>query len=219
MIRVLAPYHEFNAIVAAIPVREWLTPVYLPSLTTNPPNGPGSSLAESRVFLSDLVPPNTTRFFGQINARAIQKYDWLGFTWDRLQARFDYLFADDVVVAPWPVGTGPNRHTDWVGYSEGVHPGMGALLDEMARFTGLTLTTDQSCFWANDFICHRDVWMSFREFFRKVFWYFYNKYGFDLPFEVNKEKRLDPVRKPAYLYERIACLYFSNRSDLRLVSL
>lgn len=85
------------------------------------------------------------------------------------------------------------------------HPGMGELLDEVCvrnsfDYYGLGLMT-------NSFYCHRTAYWKFLQWFRSEFEYWDTRYGDDFPFSCVRTK---PQCRPAYFYERVSCLWFSN---------
>ena len=100
---------------------------------------------------------------------------------------------------------------DWYSSTLRWHPGMKELLDELANFTGLKL--EGISIWANNFVCHKSVYDDFIIYWHKCFDYFYQKYGYDLPFDIGT---FEAKRKPAYFLERFTILYFANRRDLTI---
>jgi hypothetical protein len=166
-------------------------------------------LGEGRGLLFDWAGYPDTDFVGFLNARLLEKYHYLPMTWDRLLDSLKGVKANQVL-APWPA------QVDWAEFSELMHVGITPLLKELEEFTGMRLRTGRRGLWANDFVCHWSVWLDFLRYWRKTFDHFHGRYGFDLPFP---SYNIDPNRKPAYFYERLACLYFSNRHDLDVVAI
>jgi hypothetical protein len=207
--------HHSMTVLREIPQLPWLEKVHLPSLITDPDNGPKSPFAEGRFFLSTLEPSEDYDYVGQLNGRSRDKYKWFDFRWETVGPRLCMTLQPDVVVATWPTGLGPTRRTDWLDYSDDKHPGIKTLMWEVAARSGMDPLSNRSTIWANDFVCHRDVWLGFRRYWTETVRWLYGKYGPDPPFAHHD----DPDRKIAYLGERVTCLYFANRYDLRIVSL
>jgi hypothetical protein len=165
-------------------------------------------LAESRVYFWDAVLDQQQEFVGFATSRWDEKWIRL-ITLDRLH-QVDEMLARDHVLAALPTVT-----SSWVTDSEACHPGIGTLIREMAQVSGIDLS-ERPTFWANNFICHQDVYRNFLTCWKKLFFHFYRKYGFDLPFSVGE---FDSKRQFAYLAERFTMLYFSGRSDLQILSI
>ena len=161
-------------------------------------------LGEGRAFLADLKIDNAA-YLGFLNGRLPQKYPKL--KWNSAIKSIQSQLKPENVLFAWGAAS------DWANFSEKVHPGIKKVIQELADFTGLKLTTGRISLWANDFICHRKVWLEWREFWKKCFFEFHKRYNWNFSFS---NKGLDPNRKPAYFYERITTLYFANRPDLRL---
>ncbi len=90
------------------------------------------------------------------------------------------------------------------------HPGIQPYLEELLQLTGLSPEGIGPV--ANQFICSKEVWLHFIQFFYQCFTHFHRKYGLTgFKFWVKTD---DIPRTPAVFYERIAALYFANRKDL-----
>ncbi len=201
--------------MAEVPDLPWVGKAFLPDLVLcggKIRNGPKNSLAEGRLFLADLPIPDGVNYVGQFNARAHRKYSFLRFDWNTLPEHLGAKLKPHVVIAPWRVS---GETADWVAYSESQCPGMGDLIKEMADVSASSLEAGGKTLWANDFICYRRVWDDFVRCFRLCVNHVRRKYRGNLPFTIKKD--LDPTRKSAYLYERIATMYFANRRDLEVV--
>lgn len=110
------------------------------------------------------------------------------------------------VYAAWP-------DKEWYRHSIISHPGIKPYLDELAEFTGLS--THGTGIYGNQFICHISEWHRFMVFFKRCFEHFHAKYGYNKwNFEAKEE---DMPRLPAIFYERIAAIYFANRTNLEIV--
>jgi hypothetical protein len=171
-------------------------------------------LGEGRALLYDLD-DNDAEYLGFINARWDYKYPNLQTRLTNLDNTVWPQLEATRVLAPWTTGTS-YWGNDWYNQAIEVHPSMAGLLTELASYTGLSLKTDRSSLWANDFICYRDVWHDWRQFWRRCFSHFHNRYGFLLPY---RSENMDVSRMPAYFYERVTTLYFANRNDLQVVQL
>jgi len=167
-------------------------------------------LGENRAFLAQLPIDKHIEYVGYLNARLNKKYAWRGLNYDNLIERLIPKLAPDTVVYAWPADE------NWAAFTRKMHHGIDHLLKELAKVTELKLITDTKTFWANDFICHRDVWADWLLFWRKTFFHFHDLHGFDLPFPTYN---VDEKRKPAYFYERVTSIYFANRTDLKMIPL
>jgi hypothetical protein len=163
-------------------------------------------LAESRIYLWDEIANCEQEYLGFATASWDEKWFRL-LPLDRLHW-IDSMLTPDQVLAALPTAT-----SSWMRDSETCHPGMAALIEEMSTVSAVPLS-EQPTFWANNFVCHRDVFQSFLTSWKKMFFHFYRKYGFDPPFSVGT---FDCKRKFAYLAERFTMLYFSSRSDLKIL--
>jgi hypothetical protein len=176
-----------DEMLKTVPEKEWLHKVNLSLLGDN-------ELAESRIFLSPI--PSSS------------KADYVGFATWRWNKKFGRLPLEQLNILPlkqnvvWAAMTLSN----WYLESIHSHSGMVKYLVELARITNLQLI-NKTAFWCNCFICHRDVYFSFEQWFRKTFNYFNNKYRYNYEFEADTPYR---TRKPALFYERFACMYFTN---------
>ena len=171
-------------------LRPWMRQVRLDQMSR-------PQLAENRLYLDRL-------------STCIQA-NWIGagsWRWDeKWQRSLGLAFLDRVDFKPGhgysPLVTRP----DWVAESDRHHPGLGALLEELAReFPEATLHGGGPL--ANSFIVEREQWLGFVSLFRRVADYFLGRYGGDLPFDVGE---FDDSRRCAYFFERVATAYFSGR--------
>lgn len=206
---VFFPYHT-DEHWDDVPPYPWGRKLHLNQLKGLRPEHQDDRLGETRMFLADLNIPPGVDYVGQYNARAKKKYGWMGWDWGRLGEKLLPRLHPGRVVALWVSDLCPGRTDDWVAWSEANHPGMLKLLREMSEVSGRPLVASRTL-WANDFVCHREVWQGFVDFFRPVFNHFWDKYGLDVPLSYYNTTG---DRRPAYLYERIAAHYFSTRFDL-----
>ncbi len=160
-----------------------------------------NAIAETRAYMADL-PLGDAEYVGLCTARWNDKY--------RHNLRLHDLHH--LSLSPKVVWAAERQYTDWIGQSDGHHPGMVPLIKEMASAMEMPLSWGPTLF-ANNFICHRDVFEDLKAFIRKVVGYFHEKYHFDFPFHIGPHER---TRQAAYFYERATMLYFANRPDLIL---
>jgi len=172
-------------------------------------------LGEGRAVLYDIdIGVDDADYFGLVNARWDDKYPNLQTRLANLNNMAQPQLAASQVLTPW--ATDSDEASDWYYWTTYFHPSMADLLDELAAFSGLSLRTGRVSLWANDFICQRDVWYSWRQFWRRCFTHFHGRYGFLLPY---RSEDMDVARLPAYFYERVTTLYFANRADLHVIQL
>ncbi len=101
----------------------------------------------------------------------------------------------------------------WIEWSNQYHKTIDKYLQELAEYTCIPLQNNPT-FWANNFICHKSVFLDFIRFFKNVFQFFHQKYGYNFALQVD-----DSSRTAAYFYERVSMLYFSSRSDLTILQI
>jgi hypothetical protein len=174
-----------------------------------------NQLAESRIFMSKLVEECNHEYIGFASVRWNDKYEGLGTTKleDIHQAEL-LLKPNNVIVAMrTDNGLGPLGVLDtknWHTHMEYGNRGISKYLAELERVSGIS--NCNVSFFANNFICHRDVFKEFLEHWRKVFMYFYKRYSHGMEYTP-----ADPKRLAAYLYEAITINYFSSRTDLNII--
>lgn len=208
------PYHT-PTVLAEVPDEPWLTRYLLPDLHMNPPTLQTNLLGEGRLFLcQDVRHPEWADYVGVFNARAHRKYQIDGFCWDRVPGAFERQHGFKTVLCLWPTANG--RGDDWLAYSDIIHPGMGRLVAHACNHAGVELVRTRPSLWANDFICHWEVWEQWLTFWRASFHYLYGRFGPDPPFRCSDQYA---DRKPALLYERLTTAYFASREDLEVVRL
>lgn len=176
-------------------------------------------LGEGRLFLSDFAAGpaalGDADYVAVANARWDSKYWMIKTRLAGLRAYAEEHARPDLVLAPWPTDCGwLPQGRDWYVYSKRVHPGMRHLLREMLGVTGMSPGTGRVSLWANDFVCHRRVFLEFVAHWRYCFAHFHGRYGHLLPMHTNG---MDVARYPAYFYERCSTVYWANRSDLTVV--
>lgn len=164
-----------------------------------------NQLCEHRIYLSDLPNKSDAEYIGFTTWRWNEKYQNIlrHENLDQLQLYPNNVYCAQV--AP-----------DWASYSCLVHLGMKSYLEELSEYTKLPILYDSVGFWSNNFICHKMVYLEFQHFFRDACSYFHHKYGFNYKFEICDK---DLNRHAGAFYERFSSFYFSNRHDLKLVSI
>lgn len=158
-------------------------------------------LCENRFYLSKEYEKTNTPYIGLGSARWNEKYPYQ-IQLEKLP-KLHYELHPRIVWAAQPT----DRH--WAEQSEYLHKGMMKYIKELADRKSMYIVAGRS-FWSNNFICHKDVFYDFIEFWWDSYNYLYDKYKLDFDFETYENHNL----KPAYLLERITVLYFSNRYDL-----
>ena len=159
-------------------------------------------LSEHRLFISDTLENEHCPYVGFLTWRWYQKNRFM----IRLEDVWQLYRSPEIVWAAWP-------DQNWYRKSCIDHKGLQKYLDELIEISGLQ--SEGTGPLANQFICSIQVYKEFQEWFRKYFYYFHEKYGFDYKFEMaEKYKPHYQSRLPALFYERFAALYFANRKDL-----
>lgn len=168
-----------------------------------------NDLAENRFFLVDeAFLDDCPEYVGVLTWRYDSKYNWL-LSLAELPEMFERL-SPDVVYAAAPTDA---TIKDWVDYTISFHKTIRPYLDELSSMTGLTWS-DKECFWANNFICHKSLLIEYMRFARAVIARMQAKHGDRMAYYVE-----DKSRVPAYLYERLTMLWFSNRHELSFKSI
>ncbi len=212
-LHLIVPYHT-RPMLEEVPDAPWLTKYCLPDLHMNPPALQDNQFGEGRLFLcQDVRHPEWGEYVGVLNARCHKKYQTDNFDWGKVPAAASSLYPIKVL-CPWPTKNGWSD--DWMGYTESVHPGMNRLIAHACNHMKIELVSKGPSLWANDFICHREVWNSWLEFWRGAFHYLHGRFGNDPPFQCPDHYK---YRKPALLYERMTTAYFASRTDLQIVKL
>ena len=190
-----------------LPPKPFLQPVNLAELVLPIPNT--NDLAENRFFMLDKLNfKDCPEYIGVLTNRFNEKYkDLIGL--DSLNL-IQHKLKPHVVYAADPTAFSfPN----WVSWSCVYHKTYEPYLKDLAAFMGLPLVSKPT-FWANNFICHKNVFLEFIDAFQKVFFKMHAKYGYDFNMYVEDQSRV-----AAYVYERVAMIYFANRPDLSIVKL
>jgi hypothetical protein len=209
-LRVFAFYHDRD-VLAEVPDRPWVVKGHMPDLS--PQFDP--RLGEGRLILSPVVEDaGGAEYVGGVNGRAHRKY--ADFRWEDFEARLRPHLHPGRVVALWPTGRGPVPTDDWLRFSEAYHPGMAAPVRELCAAVGIEICAGRPSLWANDFVCHRDVWRDWLNTYRRAATWAVGRWGYDPPFADPPDGR---ERKVAYLLERVTTAYFAARADLAVVPL
>jgi hypothetical protein len=160
------------------------------------------AIAESRFFLSDHVFRCAENYIGVITHRYEQKYGLNIKDLKNLELRKDLVHTCSLT------------KKDWFDHSVEYHKEeIKKYIIEISKKFDMPIRRKKAMF-SNNFICHKFVFFDFIIKFREIFNYMTSKYGFDFDYEVDANQN---HRRAAYLYERIAMLYFSNRDDLKIV--
>lgn len=155
-------------------------------------------LSEHRLFISEKLKDEKCPYVGFMTWRWFQKNKFM----IPLEQLWQLYRSPEIVWAAWP-------DKNWYRKSCIDHPGIKKYLDELIELTGFE--SDGTGLLANQFICSIDVYRDFEVWFRKYFYLFHTKYGYNYDFFV-KDNYMN--RQPAVFYERFAALYFANRKDL-----
>lgn len=207
------PYHT-RPMLEEVPDQPWLTKHCLPDLKTANPWCQDNCFGEGRLFLASGVEhPVWADYCGALNARSHHKYATDNFQWEKIPKALDEI-APNEVRCPWPTVNGWSDN--WMDYTESVHPGMGRLVAHACNHLHVELISEGPSLWANDFVCHREVWDGWLAFWRAGFHYLHGRFGNDPPFACGDQYK---HRKPALLYERLTTAYFASRTDLKIVKL
>lgn len=164
-------------------------------------------IAENRFFLVEQKKFNgCTDYVGVLSANYDNKYPHL-VPLSRMEQVLPKL-KESIVFAASPTET--FYEGKWIDYSYKYHVTFEKYLKDMAQTFNLKLE-NQPTFWANNFICHKKVFLDFLVFFKAVFKYMHEKYAYTYQMKVDDNSRI-----AAYVYERVSMLYFANRSDLEI---
>lgn len=176
-----------------------IVPVNLSELSLEKYND--NSLCEGRFFLCDWKIDTT--YVGVITASWAKKYSQGGMNVvpiKSLMRRIIYKLSPNVII-------GPDKVYDWIEKSEKDHPGLKNIIIEVSKHMEYDINSFGCSLLANNFFCHRNVFKTLTEEWRKMFAYLTNKYELNFPFEVGI---YDNNRKPAYLLERLTMIYLSS---------
>lgn len=162
-------------------------------------------LAENRFFLSDQVFRSHEPYIGLITHRYKEKYNLEIENLNKITKKIEknYVFTCHFA------------RKDWYDYSINYHPGMEKYLKEISKLFDLPIRK-KHVFWANNFICHKSIFADFIFLFRSIFIYMNKKYGYDFNYKVDPGQE---HRKAAFLYERVAMMYFSNQDNLKIIQI
>lgn len=185
-----------------VPDCEYIQKINLNNLQLPIPNT--NDLAENRFFLLDEgFFEDCPEYIGTLTWQYDRKYNWL-LPLSEINEFFDDLHPD-VVYAAAPTSV---MVRDWVDYTIDFHKTIRPYMDELSEITGL-VWNDRECFWANNFICHKSVFLDFIKFARNAILKINDRHGNNMAYYVE-----DKTRVPAYLYERLTMLWFSNKPGL-----
>lgn len=188
-----------------IPELEFLEKTDLSKLNLPVPNT--NDIAENRFYLQDPETfSNCPEYIGTLTHNFNDKYhDLIGL--ENLES-IKNLLKPDTVLAAAPTHDFFKNH--WLKWTYSYHQTIEPYMKDLSNIMGIPLTNEDTL-WANNFVCHKTVFIDFVNNFRKTFQEMHKKHGYDFKIKVD-----DPSRTAAYIYERVAMLYFSNRKDLKI---
>lgn len=162
-----------------------------------------NDLAESRLFQSGILDECETEYVGLCSQ-----------SWNRKYKGFCRGIGElhRLRMSPNVVWAARVASSEWARDSDKWHPGMGAIIDEMARIWEVA-DVQRASVWSNNFICHRGVVLDLLAHWRSMFASLFDKYGWTPPYSVSG---YDGSRHWSYLAERISMLYFTKRADLKI---
>lgn len=169
-----------------------------------------NDLAENRFFLlPESYFEDCPEYIGVLTAQYNKKYP------DLLRLRDLHILQNkcnkSIVWAASP--TENFNDGKWIEHSCDYHKTLKPYLLELSEFTSIPLVNNPTLY-ANNFICHKTVFLDFIRFFKNVFAHFNKKYGYNFDIHVD-----DPTRRAAYFYERVAMIYFSSRKNLHILKI
>ena len=191
--------HDFNT--AHVKPTEWLRLIDLNQLGLSEPYC-DPQLAESRFWFSDVATRTDSEYVGFGSARWNDKWCVKGGRQTKLEdisAVCSPRLSEHSILAIWLIGPG------WDKLSSSYHHGMQPYLDELAQVTGMNY--NHTSFWANSFICHKQIFIRFQEYFKQTFKHFYDKYQFNYDYYVAPGCE---QRRAAFFFERVSMLFFAN---------
>jgi hypothetical protein len=190
-----------------IPNKPHLQKINLSNLLLPIPNT--NDLAENRFFLLDeSFFKDCPDYIGVLSSSYESKYQNL----IGLENLVDIAakISPKIIYAPSP--TAHFNNGKWVEWSEHYHGNnMLLLMKEITSLYNVRLE-NKPTFWANNFICHKSVFLDFIAYFKIIFEYMHEKYKYNFDIRVDDKSRI-----AAYVYERVSMIYFSRRNDLEII--
>jgi hypothetical protein len=180
-----------------IPDRDFLEKVNISKLNIG--EYQSNQFCEHRIYFSDLPEQADAEYVG-----------FLTWRWEKYENLLPQTRLLELDLSSNKVYCARMAH-GWYDVTINHHIGMQKYLEEMSQYTGLPL--GGVGFWANNFICHKSVYLDFQKLFRDACGHFHRKYGFDYDYYICEEHL---PRKSGAFYERISLMYFANRKDLEL---
>lgn len=181
-----------------IPALPWVVPINLSALPVGELQS--NQLCEHRIYFTDLPEQSDADYVGFVTWRWFDKFSHL-----MPISEFDRLPLSENVI--W-VG---EKAIGWYNNTTAYHWGIEKYMTELIDISGLH--PKLFGFWSNQFICHKSVYLEWKEWFMEIFLYFHEKYGFNYDFYI---KEADRNRHAGAFYERFSSLYFGNRSELEM---
>ena len=186
----------------------------------------GNELAENRFFLSK-IDLGSSSSIGCISARWNERFP----NYPNVQELGSFVekLTPTQFLAPQSLVLSRKQFFGWIQNQDLVHPGMSKLLVDLLKGLNLNFDSDEkrTIVMGNNFVCSRDVFEDFLEFWKRGFEHMDRKFGFDLPFTYRCPKcglvdkngigRWGKSRHSAFFYERVTALFFASRPELELI--
>ena len=190
--------------LAALPLRPFLRPVNLNA------TGLSNDYAESRAFLTmtdadvDAMPD----YVGFATCSWDAKYRETALPLAELHRVGPLLRPDRVICAE----RAPHNWPDWTASQ---NPGLLPYIERLREWAPPARTGEAwPSLWSHNFVCHRDVFREFLQFFRGIHARIVAEWGTDPDgFDYDPVDRRRPL---SFLYEAIGCVYWESRADLEL---
>lgn len=188
----------------------------------------GNELAENRLFLA-RIDYEAAQVIGCVSARWEERFPKYP-TLQNLPERISQLKGGEVL-APQGLVLTNSEFVKWVRNQDAVHPGMSAVMMDVIEFMKIdvSLRIQRRIVMGNNFVCSKDLFNDFLQFWREGFNYIDSKYGFEIPFTYRCPKcglvdeeaiwRWTKARHPAFFYERLTAIFFASRPDVSLLKI
>lgn len=184
---------------------EYLQKINLGEIQLPIPND--NRLAENRFYLLDNQSfKDDPEYIGTLSNNFNKKYDGL-INLESMDVLLPHLRPNVIYAAAPTSKYFPNA---WLKWTSAYHQTIDPYMKEMSEIMGVPLSNSDT-FWANNFICHKSVFLEFLDVFKKVFYTMHQRHGYEIQMKVD-----DPNRVAAYLYERVSMLWFSAKKDLQI---
>jgi len=194
----------------------------------------GNQLAESRIFLSDIL------------ERSLTEYEYIGIIPARWNARFPeyelnsavttllHARNNNVVVAPMASTLrSRNSISTWIRHNDLFHPGISRYLNDIQdsstnnQYVGKAFEYQPVAILSNTFLIHSSIFQNLLQFWRENFFQFlssdFPKYDFTYRCRIcgfissDGVGRFDNSRHSGFLGERLTSLFFLSKENLKVV--